>query len=116
MDLLRKEPERVQLDWVLRLVQHQVEQQPGKTYIIDILPNLKWLQRNECLIANCEEHLKVFEEKVKIPFALNLSLTQDSLENTLDYSHHNTSNMKPAGATVGDEADNSRAKVCEQVM
>ena len=54
--------------------------------------------------------------KVKIPFALNLSLTQDSLENTLDYSHHNTSNMKPAGATVGDEADNSRAKVCEQVM
>ena len=32
----------------------------------------------------------------------------DSLDKTLDYSHHNA--PPPPGATVGDEADNGRAK------
>lgn len=54
--------------------------------------------------------------QVPLSLALNLSLTQDSLDQTLDYSHHNTASMTPAGATVGDEADNSRAKVSPVVM
>ena len=54
--------------------------------------------------------------QVPLSLALNLSLTQDSLDQTLDYSHHNTASMTPAGATVGDEADNSRAKVSQVVM
>ena len=110
LDLIRKEPEKVTLDWVLRLIEHHVQQDPDKIYIVDLLPNLKLMQRSEHLIANCEEHLRAFEEKVPLSLALNLSLTQDSLDQTLDYSHHNTASMTPAGATVGDEADNSRAK------
>ena len=64
LDLIRKEPEKVSLDWVLRLIEHQVQQDPDKIYIVDLLPNLKLMQRNEHLIANCEEHLRAFEEKV----------------------------------------------------
>ena len=64
LDLIRKEPEKVSLDWVLRLIEHQVQQDPEKIYIVDLLPNLKLMQRNEHLIANCEEHLRAFEEKV----------------------------------------------------
>lgn len=33
----------------------------------------------------------------------------ESLDKTLDYSHHNA--PPPPGASVGDEADNGRAKV-----
>ena len=66
LDLIRKEPDKVTLDWVLRLIQHHVEQDPEKIYIVDLLPNLKMLQRNEHLIANCEEHLQAFEEKVRL--------------------------------------------------
>jgi adenylate kinase family enzyme len=110
IDLIRKEPEKVQLDWILRLVQHHVEQDPNKIYIVDLLPNLKWLQRNEYMSNNASELLGQLEEKVQFTLALDLSLTQDSLDKTLDYSHHNTTSMTPPGATVGDEADNSRAK------
>ena len=66
LDLIRKEPEKVSLDWVLRLIEHQVQQDPEKIYIVDLLPNLKLMQRNEHLIANCEEHLRAFEEKVSM--------------------------------------------------
>ena len=44
-----------------------------------------------------------------ISFAIYLSLSEDNLDKTLDYSHHNTT--MPQGAKVNDEADNSRAKV-----
>lgn len=66
LDLIRKEPEKVTLDWVLRLIEHHVQQDPDKIYIVDLLPNLKLMQRNEHLIANCEEHLRAFEEKVSM--------------------------------------------------
>ena len=39
-----------------------------------------------------------------------MNVKEGNLEETLDYSHHNANT--PAGATVSDEADNSRAKVC----
>ena len=64
IEFIRKEPEKVQLDWVLRLVQHHVEQDPNRIYIVDLLPNLKWLQRNEHLSNNADELLSNFEEKV----------------------------------------------------
>ena len=67
IDLIRKEPEKVQLDWILRLVQHHVEQDPNKIYIVDLLPNLKWLQRNEYMSNNASELLGQLEEKVSSP-------------------------------------------------
>ena len=42
-------------------------------------------------------------------FAINLCVKETSLKQTLDYSHHNAT--LPPGATVSDEADNSRAVV-----
>ncbi len=47
--------------------------------------------------------------QVPISFALHLSLGEESLDKTLDYSHHSTN--LPPGATLADEADNSKAKV-----
>ena len=63
-ELVRKEPHNIQLDWVMRFVQHLVESDPNQTFIVDIMPNLKWLVRNEFLIKDCDKELAKFEEKV----------------------------------------------------
>ena len=63
-ELVKKEPNHVQLEWVLRFIQHTVESDPNQTYIVDIVPNLKWLIRNEFLIKECSQELSKFEEKV----------------------------------------------------
>lgn len=52
--------------------------------------------------------------QVPVSFAVHLSIAEHDLDNALDYSHH-ASNI-PSGATVSDEADNSRAKVSAPVV
>ena len=47
--------------------------------------------------------------QIPISFAINLCVKESSLGQTLDYSHHNAN--VPAGASVCDEADNSKAVV-----
>ena len=40
-DLVRKEPNQVSLEWVLRLLQHYIESDPDQTFIIDLIPSLR---------------------------------------------------------------------------
>lgn len=68
-DLVRKEPTHIQLEWVIRFIQHMVESDPNQTFIVDIVPNLKWLVRNEFLIKECSKELAKFEEKVTVYIA-----------------------------------------------
>ena len=63
-ELVKKEPHHVTLDWVLRLVQHVIESDPNQIFIVDIVPNLKWLIRDENLIKDCTKELENFENKV----------------------------------------------------
>ena len=64
-ELVRKEPSHVNLEWVLRLLQHYIESDPGQVFIVDIVPNLKWLVRNEHLIKECSSEMESFEQKVE---------------------------------------------------
>lgn len=63
-ELVRREPSHVQLDWVLRLIQHIITADPHHVYIVDLVPNLKWLVRNTSLVKECAAELAAFEEKV----------------------------------------------------
>ena len=63
-DLVKKDPAIVPLDWVLRLIQNAIESEPNQFFVIDLLPNLRWLLRNEYLIKECSQEMKSFEEKV----------------------------------------------------
>lgn len=54
----------MQLSWVLRLVQNAVQVEPGATYVIDLIPNLRWLIRSEHFSTNCAQEIAAFEEKV----------------------------------------------------
>ena len=62
---MKKEPSHVQLDWVLRLMQHIVESDPDQIFIVDFVPNLKWLVRDEFLCKECDSELASFEQKVR---------------------------------------------------
>lgn len=73
-ELVRKEPNHVQLEWVMRFVQHMVESDPNQTYIVDVVPNLKWLIRNELLIKECSKEISKFEEKVCYKFTYTHTL------------------------------------------
>ena len=63
-DLIRKEPSHVTLDWVLRLMQHVVESDPDQVFIVDLVPNLRWLVRDEFLMTESCQELVDFEERV----------------------------------------------------
>ncbi|XP_064384200.1 uncharacterized protein LOC135333213 isoform X2 [Halichondria panicea] len=108
LELVHREPQQVPLDWVMGLVQDEVESEPDQMFIVDLIPNLKWLMKSSSLFKECDTVLEEFERKVPISFALHLSLGEESLDKTLDYSHHSTN--LPPGATLADEADNSKAK------
>lgn len=45
-------------------MQHVAESDPDKVFLIDMVPNLKWLIRNEYLFKECAKELRTFEEKV----------------------------------------------------
>ena len=63
-ELVKKEPSHVTLEWVLRLIKHVVESDPEQIFIIDLVPSLKWLMRDEHLIKECTAELEAFEQKV----------------------------------------------------
>ena len=63
-ELIKKEPSHVTLEWVLRLIQHVVDSDPDQIFIIDMVPSLKWLMRDEHLIKECTAELEAFEQKV----------------------------------------------------
>ena len=65
-DLVRKDPSQVPLDWVLRLLQHLIESDPNQIFIVDLIPNLRWLIRDEYLIKECSTEMKAFEDKVQV--------------------------------------------------
>ena len=64
--LVRKDPSQVPLDWVLRLLQHLIESDPNQIFIVDLIPNLRWLIRDEYLIKECSTEMKAFEDKVQV--------------------------------------------------
>ena len=62
--LVRNDPSQISLEWVLRLLQHMIENDPNQIFVVDLIPNLRWLIKNEHLVKDCSEDMKAFEEKV----------------------------------------------------
>ena len=62
----QEEPQLVSLHWLLEEVSRQMAQVGGATsrFIIDIMPNLKFLINNDIFLADCTDDMKSFELKV----------------------------------------------------
>ncbi len=63
-ELVKKEPSLVPLEWVFRIMHHIIESDPDQIFIVDLVPSLRWLMRNEHLCKDCSEELSNFESKV----------------------------------------------------
>lgn len=65
-NLIRNDPSQISLEWILRLLQHQIENDPNQIFVVDLIPNLRWLVRNDNLVKECTKEMKAFEEKVPL--------------------------------------------------
>ena len=63
--LLAEDSSHLTLNWVLELIEKEVEKYTGQTVLVDIVPNLKFLLRVPTFSKCCEKEMKDFEEKVK---------------------------------------------------
>ena len=63
---LQDDPQLVSLHWLLGEVSRQIEQTSSSTsrFIIDIMPNLKFLINNDIFLADCTSDMNGFEQKV----------------------------------------------------
>ena len=64
----QEEPGHISLDWLLSLVSHRIEQESedGISYLVDIMPNLKYMLKSPTLAKDCKEGMKDFEEQVSV--------------------------------------------------
>ncbi|XP_065901048.1 uncharacterized protein [Dysidea avara] len=109
-DLLKKDHSHVTLQWVLSLVEQHIRHHDNTSdhtlFLVDLLPNLQSMVTNSNISQDIPEHLSQFETQLPIAFALYLTLSEDSLHSTTTHP----AGVIPPGATVADEADNSRTK------
>ena len=64
---LQEDPSHVSMDWILRKVELYIEQDNDKnaTYIVDYVPNLKYLLRISDITKDCKDAMNKFEEGVR---------------------------------------------------
>ena len=63
---LQEDPSHVSMEWILQHVQQYIERDNDKdaTYIVDYLPNLKYLLRIPDITKDCKSSMNKFEERV----------------------------------------------------
>ena len=54
----------VTLDWILEIISSRIEQDPSAKYLVDFIPNLKYMLKAQFLQENCCDALEKFEKKV----------------------------------------------------
>jgi len=59
------DPSHATLDWLLELITERIDTNPQAEYLIDFIPNLKYMLRAKFLQENINEALEKFEEKVQ---------------------------------------------------
>lgn len=114
--LLLENPESLTLDWVLEIIQEEIQTIPDKPILVDLIPNLNFMMRINKFIKECDKEMEQFEAKFPCAFALNLTLSKDDLLRNIMNSHSPacakppSSNPKDASSNQGDEMDTSRTK------
>ena len=60
------DPDSISLAWILREVSAIVAQNPQGRYLVDMMPNLKYLHRGASFSRDCSAALRTFELKVTL--------------------------------------------------
>lgn len=114
--LLKQEESFLRLDAVLRMVSRALlAHDKTKFFIVDLMPNLKWMLNNPMFIKECADDFKTFEEKFPISFAIHFVVPKEKVINKLqvECAKHPTTQKdpkKPDAPKQSDEADSSRTQ------
>ncbi|XP_038052657.1 uncharacterized protein LOC119725335 [Patiria miniata] len=108
-EMLKDNQSLLSLEWILELIGNEIEKDPKRPHIIDIMPNLRFLLRCEKYIQDPEYDMKNFEKRFHNVFALNLAIPEEKvIKQITAHSAKHPDKMKEAGQS--DEADTSRTQ------
>ncbi|XP_077978646.1 uncharacterized protein LOC144434067 [Glandiceps talaboti] len=106
-ELLKEEPSHLSLEWVLEVLSAEIEKDINGRYLIDVMPNLRFLLRCEKFVKDCQYEMTIFEKKYPVSCALNLTIPEDKvIKNIQKSGAKHPGQMKEGGQS--DEADTSR--------
>ncbi|XP_006814723.1 uncharacterized protein LOC102807756 [Saccoglossus kowalevskii] len=106
-DLLKEEPSHLSLEWVLEIISTEIEKDPDGLFLVDIMPNLRFLLRCEKFVKDCKYEITQFENKYPIACALNLAIPEDKVIKAVEkHTPKHPNQLKEGGQS--DEADTSR--------
>lgn len=64
----QEDPSTVSLQWILREITAAVDANPHGRYLVDMMPNLKYVIKTANFSKDCSIHMSQFEEKVIFAF------------------------------------------------
>src|SRR6218665_2502269 len=99
------------MKWITEVISNRIKEDLNAVYLVDIIPNLKFMMKAKYLTEECRTALNAFNATFPISFALNLAVPSDRLLQLKDaYVSANASSgggMQETGGR-GDEADTSK--------
>ncbi|KAK3594056.1 hypothetical protein CHS0354_040818 [Potamilus streckersoni] len=117
--MLKTHPELLRLDWCLKeIMKYLDDMEKDEVYVIDFLPNLKFLQNNELFTKDCVNEFKQFEAKYPVSFAINFTLPSGRLLKKVEIecakpptpTSDQTSPTQPAANTESGAADQVKSQ------
>ena len=111
--LIQEDPTSVSLSWILREITSQVDKNPKGRFLVDMMPNLKYLIQTATFSKDCSTAMQQFEKKYPVSFALYFTLNWGN-RNKTQTSEEVDVKVEAEEERAGfqsDEVDLSRTKV-----
>ncbi|BFZ15897.1 hypothetical protein BsWGS_18935 [Bradybaena similaris] len=110
--ILEEDPSTVSLQWILREITAAVDANPHGRYLVDMMPNLKYVIKTANFSKDCSIHMSQFEEKYTISFSLYFSLNINNKSKNSKKVEEvvKEENTEDKGGFQSDEVDLSRTK------
>lgn len=84
-ELLRMRPELLTLEWLLQRIADEIEygvqHDRYSSFLVDVMPNQRFLLKSEFFIKECSNELAAFEARFPITLCLNLAMPQVGIVN-----------------------------------
>ncbi|KAJ8299558.1 hypothetical protein KUTeg_023618 [Tegillarca granosa] len=110
--LVRSKPELLRVDFVLKQLTNKLKtMDTNRCYLVDFMPNLKFILLSNVFIKECSNELRNFETMYPVSFAIHLSIPPDKYEKKkrAQCAQIQTEQKKQNEATTqSDEVDTSR--------
>ncbi|KAK0054771.1 hypothetical protein Bpfe_015868 [Biomphalaria pfeifferi] len=109
--MLEDDPSTISLSWILREVTAVVDTNPKGRYLVDMMPNLKYIIRTANFSQDCSSNMAVFEKKYPVSFSLYFSMISNGKTKgakKVEVVKEEKEEEKPGFQT--DEVDLSRTK------